>query len=217
MPKARTAKPRKSVSIRAPSDFGTFNGPVRARWLSDGRFMALCNELQFIQHDGATWVAPVATRTDGASIPPVFWSVIGGPFEGKYRDASVVHDYECCIKARPWPAVHRMFYAGMMANGEAMWRAKLMYFAVYFFGPRWPASEKRPDRNFMEGDIARAAKHFQRHPEASLEEIEHLTRATLRKKIYALPQSVRGAALLSDRRKIQPVDRDGPCLEPGTC
>jgi hypothetical protein len=213
----RSAPRRPDAPVLAPSDYGTFNGPVRARWLPDGRFMALCEALEFTERHGPTWTAPVATRTDGASIPPVFWSVIGGPFEGKYRDAAVIHDYECCIKARPWRAVHRMFYAGMMANGEALWRAKLMYFAVYFFGPRWPSSVKHPDLRFMEGDIARAAKHFQRHPETTLEDIENLTRATLRLKVIAVPQSIRGASLLSDTRKIVPVKRNGPCLELGPC
>ena len=32
---------------------------------------------------------------DGASIPSVFWSIIGAPYTGKYRDASVIHDYYC--------------------------------------------------------------------------------------------------------------------------
>jgi hypothetical protein len=110
-----------------------------------------------------------------------------------------------------------MFFAGMMANGEARWRAKLMYFAVYFFGPRWPPSEKLPDRKFTEGDVARVAKLLQQRPATALEEVENLTRATLRAKIAAIPRSIAGAAALSDTRKIKPVDRDGPCIEPGKC
>jgi hypothetical protein len=212
------SRPRRQLAENlAPRDYGYFNESVRARWLSDGRYMALCGALEFHQHDGPTWTAPIGTRTDGASIPPVFWSVIGGPFEGKYRDASVVHDYECCIKVHAWRDVHRMFFAGMMANGEARWRAKLMYFAVYFFGPRWPPPEKRPDRKFTEGDVARAAKLLQQRPAMALEEIENLTRPTLRAKIAVVPRSIVGAAALSDTRKIKPVDRDGPCIEPGKC
>src|SRR5712692_9140850 len=30
-----------------------------------------------------------------ASIPRAFWSVIGGPLEGQYRNASVFHDVAC--------------------------------------------------------------------------------------------------------------------------
>jgi hypothetical protein len=201
----------------SPRDYGYFNAPVRAKWLPDGRNMALCYALQFHQNNGPTWTAPVGTLTDGASIPPVFWSIIGGPFEGKYRDAAVNHDYECCTKTHRWQDVHRMFYAGMMANGEDMWRAKLMYFAVYFFGPRWPKAEKRPDRKFTEGDAARAAKLLQNRPTTSLEELENLTRASLRIKVAAVPRSIAGAQGLSDTKKIKAVDRDGPCIDTGTC
>src|ERR1700690_4011848 len=109
MQKTSSTSRRRRSTVRAPRDYGYFNGPVCARWLSDGRYMALCNPLEFYQHDGPTWKAPIGTRTDGASIPQVFWSVIGGPFEGKYRDASVVHDYECCTKVHAWRDVHRMF------------------------------------------------------------------------------------------------------------
>ena len=210
-----------STRLRAvtpsPRDYGYFNAPVRARWLPDGRNMALCDALEFHQNNGPTWTAPVGTLTDGASIPQVFWSIIGGPFEGKYRDAAVNHDYECCTKTHRWQDVHRMFYDGMMANGEAMWRAKLMYFAVYFFGPRWPKTERRPDRNFTEGDAARAAKLFQNRQTISLDEIEELTRASLRSQVAAVPRSIDGAKALSNTKIIKPVDRDGPCIDTGTC
>jgi Protein of unknown function (DUF1353) len=38
---------------------------------------------------------PAGAIVGGASIPQVFWSIIGGPFEDKYREASVIHDYYC--------------------------------------------------------------------------------------------------------------------------
>ena len=69
--------------------------------------MALCVDLEFSQLGGHVCKAPVRTRTDGVSIPPVFWSVIGEPFESKYRDASVNYDYECCVKKQSWRVVHR--------------------------------------------------------------------------------------------------------------
>ena len=217
MGKRARSPPRSATPDFAPGDYGTFNGPVRARWLQDGRFMALCVELEFNQRGGSVWCAPVGARTDGASIPRIFWAVIGGPFEGKYRDAAVNHDYECCVKARPWRDVHRMFFDGMMANGEDRWRANLMYFAVYHFGPRWPKSDERSRTTFMEGDIARAASYFQQYPQTPLEEIEGLTRPKLRRHLAAVPRSIRGAKDLSDNKKIQPVERKDPCIEPGTC
>ena len=84
-------------------------------------------------------LARKGSRIDGASIPQVLWST-GGPYEGKYRDASVIHDVYCdeAPKTRTWQAVHRMFYDGMLASGVADTRALFMYGAVYRHGPKWP-------------------------------------------------------------------------------
>jgi hypothetical protein len=217
MGKNKQSEGTRTAASRQPSDYGRFDGPVRAKWLPDGRLMCLLEPLVFHQGSDGDWTAPAKTLTDGASIPQVFWALIGGPFEGKYRDAAVCHDFQCCVKTRPWQLVHRMFFDAMMANGEALWRAKLMYFAVYFFGPRWPSSERRPDRGFTEGDIARAAHWFKRSPNISLESIEGLTRQKLRSSVPAVPRTIRGAKLLDDSKKIRPVDRDGPCIQEDCC
>lgn len=184
--------------------------------------MALLEPLVFHQTRGErVWTAPVGTYTDGASIPQSFWSVIGGPFEGRYRDAAVNHDYECCAQQHPWQDVHRMFYDGMMARGVEDWLACLMYFAVYFFGPRWPKPAAPPKRGFTEGDIARAAHLFQESPEfrdngdVTLQRIEQLTRAKLRKRLPRIPRQIEGAELLHNQRKIRAVTREPPCLQPG--
>jgi hypothetical protein len=63
--------------------------------------------------------------------------LIGGPFEGKYRNASVVHDYYCAVRSADWRSVHRVFYRAMLVSGVSVRRAKVMYAAVYFAGPRW--------------------------------------------------------------------------------
>jgi hypothetical protein len=90
------------------------------------------------------WDAPAGSIVDGASIPRFAWSIIGGPFEGKYRDASVVHDVACDQRKRPWESVHEMFYSAMRASGVGSVLAKTMYAAVYHFGPRWPLSLALP-------------------------------------------------------------------------
>lgn len=77
---------------------------------------------------------------DGASIPQIAWSIIGGSFEGKYRKASVIHDVACNAKNRPWQDVHEAFYTAMLAGGAEGIKAKIVCAAVYYFGPRWPRS-----------------------------------------------------------------------------
>jgi hypothetical protein len=83
------------------------------------------------------WIAPANSVVDGASIPQWAWSIIGGPFEGKYRDASVIHDVACDEKKAHWQDVHLTFYNAMLTNGVEIVKAKIMYAAVYYFGPRW--------------------------------------------------------------------------------
>jgi Protein of unknown function (DUF1353) len=123
------------------AEWGRFDGPVRAEWIinptDDGRSMRLLEEFRYTDPKGMPWVAPLGSVVDGASIPRIFWSVIGGPFEGKYREASVIHDVGCAQRRRPWKEVHRAFYNAMRCRGVPDGKAKMMYYAVYHFGPRW--------------------------------------------------------------------------------
>lgn len=120
------------------ADTGRYEGaPPRLEWLGDGRSMRLTSPFAFIQAGGTPWPVPAGSVVDGASIPRVFWSLIGGPFEGRYRDASIVHDHFCVTRDRPWPQTHRVFYDAMICSGVAPLKAKVMYYAVYRFGPRW--------------------------------------------------------------------------------
>lgn len=59
-----------------------------------------------------------------------------------YRDASVIHDVACVARTRPWREVHETFYFAMRASGVGEVQAKVMYAAVYHFGPRWPDPRK---------------------------------------------------------------------------
>jgi hypothetical protein len=116
---------------------GRFSNPISATWGSDGRRMKLLADVIYKDSAGLEWPVPAGWEVDGASIPPAAWSFIGGPFEGKYRDASVIHDYYCDKKSRPWQAVHLVFHDAMLCCGVKQGQARLMYGAVYVFGPRW--------------------------------------------------------------------------------
>lgn len=99
--------------------------------------MELVRPFTYIDSKGVAWSVPVGTKVDGASIPSMFWGIIGAPYTGKYREASVIHDHYCATKSRHWKAVHKVFLDGMMARGVETLQARLMYLAVYRFGPRW--------------------------------------------------------------------------------
>lgn len=116
---------------------GRFEGELILKVLPDGRTMELVKPFDYLDSHGVKWPVPAGTRVDGASIPTAFWSLLGAPFTGKFREASVVHDYYCQTKSRHWKAVHKVFFDGMTARGVDGIQSKLMYLAVYRFGPRW--------------------------------------------------------------------------------
>jgi hypothetical protein len=87
------------------------------------------------------WDAPRGSIVNGADIPMEFWSIAGGPFEGKYRKASVLHDVACQVKKQTWRRVHRMFFDAMMCEGLPLKKALALYGAVYHFGPQWDDPE----------------------------------------------------------------------------
>lgn len=114
-----------------------FVGDLVLKVLPDGRNMVLVQPFSYVDSRNISWPVPAGTRVDGASIPSAFWSIIGAPFTGKFREASVIHDYYCKSRSRHWKAVHRVFLDGMIARGVDPLQAGLMYLAVYRFGPRW--------------------------------------------------------------------------------
>jgi hypothetical protein len=138
--------------LPAAKDWGEFLGDPQVELLPDGRNLKLKEDFVYIDPRKKVWTAPKDSVVDGASIPQAFWTLVGGPLEGPYRNASVVHDTECVRKGEPWQGVHLMFYEGCRCGGVSETKAKVMYWAVYHFGPRWElvretrtVEETRPD------------------------------------------------------------------------
>lgn len=171
------------------SQWGNFRGRVVTEWLPDGRKMRLVEDFAYTDPRGTLWVALKGDTIDGASIPRVFWSYIGGPFEGKYRDASVVHDVACDRKTRTWQSTHLMFYQGVRRGGVGLVSGKIMYGAVYHFGPRWAQPLVRALRD--DADFLRMREYIQRNPDISLEAIERLSSSSLREAVPDVPQPLR--------------------------
>jgi Protein of unknown function (DUF1353) len=126
-----------AVAARPKHPWGYYSGQVEARWENDGRRMTLLSELHYTDPDGVVWIAPAGSVVDGASIPRVLWSFMGGPFDGKYRNASVLHDVAYDEKTRPWKQCDRMFYNAMRCSGVSATEAKTMYYALYRHGRHW--------------------------------------------------------------------------------
>jgi len=124
-------------SLASQEYFGKYLGTVQSEWLSDGRKMKITADFSYEDPNGLAWVAKKGSEVDGASIPEFLWSMIGSPFSGKYREASVIHDIACDERNRTWEVSHLAFYYAMRASGVGSVRAKILYAGVYYFGPRW--------------------------------------------------------------------------------
>lgn len=118
-------------------NWGTFPVPAQLELLDDGRQAKLLADFVYLDPRKKAWTAIKNSVVNGASIPAVFWSITGSPFVGKYRNASIVHDEGCLRMAEPWQDVHRMFYEASRCGGVPEHQAKVLYAAVYHFGPRW--------------------------------------------------------------------------------
>src|SRR6478609_51368 len=97
--------------------WGYYSGYPETRWDPDGRSMTLLNELRYTDPKGVVWIAPAGSKVDGASIPRSLWTFMGGPFEGKYRNASVLHDVAYDNKSRPPKECDLMFYNACRCSG----------------------------------------------------------------------------------------------------
>ena len=203
------------VPARA-DDFGKFDGNPQTEWNVDGRTMRLLKNFTYEDPKGDKWVAPAGSTVDGASIPRMFWALIGGPFEGEYRNASIVHDTECTEPYKhDWRAVHRMFYFACRAGGSRLVKAKIMFAAVYHFGPRWawpPPNRTTPEGSAVQSqdDALRMIVVVRKNPEISLDAIEGLSHVALVDQVTDRELETQREMLLDSQRMRLQGDLRGP-------
>ncbi len=112
---------------------GTFSGNPKAEWLNepgDDRRMRLLDDFWYEDPGNKRWSAPAGSVIDGASIPAPLWSVVGSPYTGEYRRASVVHDVACNDPSVPRKDADRMFYYACLAGGCSPEQARILYAGV---------------------------------------------------------------------------------------
>jgi len=129
--------------------WGYYSGHPVTRWESDGRTMTLLSELRYTDPKGVVWIAPAGSKVDGASVPRSLWTFMGGPFEGKYRNASVLHDVAYEQRTRTWQECDRMFYNAMRCSGVPALEAKTMFYSLYRFGRHGAFKEAKRAKSEM--------------------------------------------------------------------
>ena len=122
---------------------GKFSGDVKAEWLPDGVNMRLLEPLSYTDNSGRVWSAPAGFVTDGASIPEVFWSLIGSPFTGKYRTAAVLHDAAYRTLGVAKDDADRMLREASLDLGCPEWLADVIWQGVHLGGVDAYARDQR--------------------------------------------------------------------------
>ena len=114
-----------------------FSGEPLTRWKND-RDMTLEEAFFYIDPDGRQWDVPRGSSINGATIPRALWTSIGSPYAGKYRRASVVHDYfvgeldNPDVMPEQRKKADRMFYHACRCDGCNREFASLLYIGVRF-------------------------------------------------------------------------------------
>ena len=79
------------------------------------------------------YTVPAGFTTDFASIPRLFWSIVGHP-AGQYAQAAVLHDWLYRTKAVPRAEADRIFREAMEVLEVPAWQRWIMWSAVRVAG-----------------------------------------------------------------------------------
>jgi len=122
-----------------------FSGEPLTRW-HGSRNMILEEDFYYIDPKGRKWDAPRGSHLNGATIPMALWSIVGPPYSGKYRRASVVHDVGVGELSNPDVSTaqrkkaDRMFYHACRYDGCSRHFAAMLYAGVRF--GTWTSSKR---------------------------------------------------------------------------
>ena len=86
-----------------------FSRSIITEWLNDGIRMRVVYDVTYIDSNGREWLLKAGFTTDGASIPHQLWSIVGAPYNGKYRVAALFHDAAYADPGVPKPQADLMF------------------------------------------------------------------------------------------------------------
>lgn len=105
-------------------------------WDSDTTFL-IQKEFYYTDDRGVTWEIGPGDVFDGASIPRLFWSVVGSPMQGDYMIASAFHDVYLDRNVRSSEQVHEVFCEIMKYTDVPALKRKIMCWAVKVWGPKF--------------------------------------------------------------------------------
>ena len=107
----------------------------------------------FVSSLGYTITVKEGLIFDGASIPKVFWTIIGSPFTGLYTKSATVHDALYMSEMLPRSICDDIFLDLMKQAGVGYFKRYTMYWAVRGFGWSVWSKHKPEEVKFNKGFI----------------------------------------------------------------
>lgn len=159
---------------------GSYKGQVKVLFVEpkrpDDRNVQLLEPFGYKDSKGVDWDVPAGYVSDGASIPWSLWSFIGGPYDGPYRDAAIIHDYFCEMKLRTWEDTHAMFLEAAIKRGVPESTAQTMYAGILYGGPRWPKPVTKAQMIFVQTGPVHTGTGKREATKAEKDQFEELKR-----------------------------------------
>lgn len=97
----------------------------------------LVADFNYIDASGFVWRIPSGTVVAGAALPKSVWSVIGGPWSGKYRKASILLEYLAETRITTSERTYELYLEAMLNSGVEKNTALFLYYAARTGGPVW--------------------------------------------------------------------------------
>ena len=119
----------------------SFTKPLIVKYL-DGHWWELVEGFEYQDEDNIIKV-PQGFLTDFASIPRIFWSIVGSP-SGKYGKAAVIHDWLYATHTTTRRKADKIFREAMKVLKVKWWKRRLIWIAIRAFGRKaWNKHKKK--------------------------------------------------------------------------
>lgn len=109
----------------------SFTTSLISKDLGDGRFKLMQPFSYHVGEEDSDNVitVPIGFVTDYASIPSIFYTLIGPP-TGRYGKAAVIHDYLYDTQTTTRKEADKIFLEAMKVLKVPWWKRRMMWFAV---------------------------------------------------------------------------------------
>ena len=109
------------------------SSPILVSLQQDGKSAILVKEIKVKLRNGYRIIVPAGFKTDFASVPRIFWSVIS-PIGKGYTSAAIVHDYLYSTHQVTKKEADNIFLWLMQRDGVSYLKRYAMYWSVRLFG-----------------------------------------------------------------------------------